>query len=98
MVGELSEIGNSSIDKSIYDIKLKKCTSVFDNKGNFTPEYDETVTDNIFGNEIIICIGQEADVESMDDEIKQSVFSNGLINVNKDTLETNIKGFLPEVI
>ncbi|MFC2093086.1 FAD-dependent oxidoreductase [Bacteroidota bacterium] len=88
----ISEMGHSYIDKSIYDIKLKKCISVFDDKGNFKPEYDETITDDIFGNEIIVCIGQETDIESMNDEISKLVFSNGLINVNKDTLETNIKG------
>ncbi len=88
----ISDIGHLTIDKNIYDIKLKKCISVFNNEGSFKPEYDESVTDHIEGNEIIVCVGQEADLKSMDDNIKQTVFSNGLISINQDTFETSIKG------
>nr|MBC8490444.1 FAD-dependent oxidoreductase [Bacteroidota bacterium] len=88
----ISKIEHSKIDKNIYDIKLKKCISVFDDKRDFMPEYDESIADHINGNEIIVCIGQEADLESLDDGIKQSIFSNGLININHDTFETNLKG------
>lgn len=82
----------SSKNNNLVDVKLKKCTSVFDKSGNYSPIYDESFTDHITGNEIIICIGQESDLESFGDEIKHSVYSNGLIKVNPDTLETNIKG------
>ncbi len=61
-------------------------------KGNFSPAYDESVTDHISGNEVIICIGQDADLELLDDEIRQSISSNGIIEVTRDTLETGLSG------
>src|SRR5210317_1537262 len=76
----ISSIINSK-DKNLVEVKLKKCTSVFDDKRNFAPAYDESVENNISGDEIIICIGQEADTEFLNDEIKQSVFINGIIKV-----------------
>ncbi len=88
----ISNIEVSDTDKSLCEVKLKKCTTVFNEKGNFSPAYDDSVTDNISGNEVIVCIGQDADLELLDDEIRQSIFSNGIIEVNRDTLETGISG------
>ncbi|MGD8306370.1 MAG: FAD-dependent oxidoreductase [Ignavibacteria bacterium] len=73
-------------------VKLKKCTRVFDDAGKFSPEYDESVTENISAQEVIICIGQESGDELKTDEILNSIFSNGFIKVNKETLETGING------
>ncbi len=82
----------NSDDKNLVEVKIKKCTSVFNESGIFAPTYDESVTDIISGDEVIICIGQEADTGFLNDEIKQSVFSDGIIKVNWDTLGTNIEG------
>ncbi len=87
----ISSIINTE-NKNLVEVKLKKCTSVFNENGIFAPAYDESVTDKISGDEVIICIGQEADMEFLDDDLKQSVFLNGIIKVNKDTQETNIEG------
>jgi NADPH-dependent glutamate synthase beta subunit-like oxidoreductase/NAD-dependent dihydropyrimidine dehydrogenase PreA subunit len=81
-----------SEDENIVEVKLKKCISIFDEKENFAPVYDESFTDEISGDEVIICIGQEADTAFLKDEIMQSVFSNGKIKINQDSLETNIEG------
>jgi NADPH-dependent glutamate synthase beta subunit-like oxidoreductase len=81
-----------SDDKNLIVVKLKKCTSVIDEKETFAPTYDESVEDNISGDEVIICIGQEADIEFLDNDLKQSVFANGIIKVKQDTLETEIEG------
>jgi NADPH-dependent glutamate synthase beta subunit-like oxidoreductase len=88
----IDDIRKSGEDINLIEVKLKKCTSVLDDKGNFAPAYDESVTDSISGDEVLICIGQEADVGSLDDKIIKSVFSNGLVKVNQETLETNIEG------
>ncbi|NNG26425.1 MAG: FAD-dependent oxidoreductase, partial [Ignavibacteriaceae bacterium] len=77
---------------SIVEVKLNKCTSVFDEKGIFAPIYEESITNKISGDEVIVCIGQEADVELIDDKNYNSFFSNGIIEVNMDTLETKNKG------
>jgi NADPH-dependent glutamate synthase beta subunit-like oxidoreductase/NAD-dependent dihydropyrimidine dehydrogenase PreA subunit len=88
----IDNIGKSDEDRNLVEVKLKKCTSVFNEKGNFSPAYDESVTDHISGNEVIICIGQDADLELLDDEIRQSISSNGIIEVTRDTLETGLSG------
>ncbi|RKY98097.1 MAG: hypothetical protein DRQ13_03915, partial [Ignavibacteriae bacterium] len=87
----ISSIINSD-NKNLVEVKLKKCTSVFNESGKFAPTYDESVTDNISANEVIVCIGQDADLEILDEKIRQSIFSNGIIEVNQDTLETEIEG------
>jgi len=82
----------NSDNKNLVEVKLKKCTSVFDDSGNFAPVYDESVEDNISGDEVVICIGQKADIKFLDNDLKQSVFSNGMIKVDSATMETNIEG------
>jgi NADPH-dependent glutamate synthase beta subunit-like oxidoreductase len=88
----ISSIIKLNDDKNSVEVKLQKCTGIFNKSGNFAPTYDESVTKMISGDEIIICIGQEADTGFLNDEIKQSVSSNGIMKVDHDTLETNVKG------
>jgi hypothetical protein len=87
----ISSIINSE-DKNLVEVKLNKCKSVLNESRNFAPTYDECVVDNISGDEVIICIGQKADTAFMNDEIRQSIFSNGKIEVNRDTLQTDLSG------
>lgn len=42
-------------------IKLKKCISVFDETGNFSPLYDESETQTITADTVILAIGQRID-------------------------------------
>jgi NADPH-dependent glutamate synthase beta subunit-like oxidoreductase/NAD-dependent dihydropyrimidine dehydrogenase PreA subunit len=77
---------------NLVEVKLKKCKSVFDEKGTFAPTYNESITDIISGDEVIICIGQEADMDFLDNDLKQSIFANGKIQVDSATMETNIEG------
>lgn len=65
---------------------LKRCTRVFNEQGKFAPSYDESVTDVISGNSIIICIGQEADTDFLTDSLSLTV--DGTIKVDEETLET----------
>jgi len=82
----------NSEDKNLVEVKLIKCTSVYNESGDFAPTYNESVIKTVIGEEIIICIGQEADEEILNDGIIQSVYSNGIIMVNQDSLETEIDG------
>jgi formate dehydrogenase beta subunit len=88
----IDEMEKSDNGKNLIQVKLKKCTSVFNEKKIFAPTYDESITDKILGDEIIICIGQEASLGDMDDAIKQAIFSKGLIKVDTETLQTKIEG------
>ena len=84
------KIEKMETNKDLCKVELKKCTSVFNDKSEFSPEYDESTKENISGNEVIVCIGQEVDTDFQNDEINKIIFSKDTIQVNKDTLETNI--------
>lgn len=50
-------------DGKVKGVFLKKCTEVFDKKGNFSPQYDESVVEHIDADNVILSIGQEPDVD-----------------------------------
>jgi formate dehydrogenase beta subunit len=81
-----------TINDGLNEIMLKKCTSVFDTQSKFLPTYDESVTEIISADNVIICIGQESGNDIGNDDIVNSFFMHGVISVNKDTYETGVKG------
>jgi len=70
---------------------LIKCTSVFDNAGNFNPSYDEEITYKMDANHIILAIGQTADLEFVD-KLKGIDATGGRIAVEETGLATGEKG------
>jgi len=75
-------------DGKVTGIELIKCTSVFDKKGNFAPEFDPCETKKIETDNVILAIGQSSDT-SWAQDIKSK---EGTISINKE-MQTN----LPEV-
>ncbi len=73
-------------DNKITGIELIECFRVFDKNGEFNPQFNDTKK-NIKTDQIIIAIGQEADLSFVRDIDKISV-DKGLIIVNQETLET----------
>ena len=49
-------------EKHVTGIELVKCTSVFDSQGNFSPEFDDSVTKTIETDTVILAIGQTSDL------------------------------------
>jgi len=49
-------------DGKVTGIELIKCTSVFDGNGRFSPEFDDSVTQIIETDTVILAIGQTADL------------------------------------
>jgi len=86
----ISDILEKSSDSK--EISLKKCIRVFDEKGNFSPTYDENVNEHQVCSDIIISIGQQSGDEFKNDEIIQKLMFRGLIKVNQNTCETSVKG------
>ena len=80
---------NKTNDKN--EILLKKCTNVFNAQGEFSPAYDESITDKLITDSVIVCIGQEANYDFSDSKF-DSILNRGLIKVKSDSLETSIKG------
>ena len=78
-------------EKVVTGLSLVKCTSVFDNAGNFNPTYDEEVTDKAMANHIILAVGQAADLGFVKKE-KNINTSGGRIEVEETSLSTGEKG------
>jgi NADPH-dependent glutamate synthase beta subunit-like oxidoreductase len=74
-------------DGLVTGIELIKCTSVFDKRGNFAPEFDSCETKKIDTDKVILAIGQSSDLSW----VKDINTKNDTISVNKD-LQTNMKG------
>ena len=49
-------------------IEFKTCTAVFDQKGRFSPQYDENACEAFFGDTVIVAIGQAADTSDFQDQ------------------------------
>nr|MBC8205166.1 FAD-dependent oxidoreductase [FCB group bacterium] len=71
------------------NIKFKKCLNVFDQDGGFNPQYDESQITSIKARHVIIAIGQQSALVNTNGI---GTGSGGIIKVNPDTLETEIKG------
>jgi NADPH-dependent glutamate synthase beta subunit-like oxidoreductase/Pyruvate/2-oxoacid:ferredoxin oxidoreductase delta subunit len=72
---------------NVTGIELIKCTSVFDAKGKFAPEFDSCETKIIETDKVILAIGQSSDFSWMEGIDTKT----GTITVNKD-MQTNISG------
>ncbi len=77
-------------DGKVIGTELVKCTSVFDDKGNFNPSYDESIIKTISADTIIMAIGQSPDLTLLGTSGNVNVSPGGLIIVNKKNLETTI--------
>jgi formate dehydrogenase beta subunit len=79
-----------STNCKITGMELVGCTSVFDDKANFSPTFDDT-KEQIEGDQVILATGQASDLSFLGDDSPISV-DRGLIVVDHDTLETGMKG------
>jgi len=53
-------------DEKVTGIELIKCRSVFDGNGRFAPEFDDSVTQTIDTDMVVLAIGQTADLECVE--------------------------------
>ncbi len=75
---------------NVSGVELVRCTSVFDEQGNFCPAFDDT-KETIQGDQVIMAIGQAADFSFLEEASPISV-DKGLIAVDQESLETGLKG------
>ena len=71
-------------------VELVRCTSVFDDQGNFCPAFDD-IKDMIEGDQVIMAIGQASDLSFLGDDSSIPI-DDGLIVVDQESLETGMKG------
>ena len=72
-------------------VEFKRCTSVFDEKGAFSPKYDDTDLTTIEADTVIAAIGQAADL-SFAEQLGLPTDSGGHLKADPISLETEIKG------
>ncbi len=73
-------------------IEFVQCISVFDAEGNFKPRFDESSTQLVAADTIIISIGQAPDPSFLSEDLKLERELWGTLAVNENTLATNIDG------
>jgi len=71
-------------------VELVRCTSVFDDRGNFCPAFDDA-KEKVKTDQVIMAIGQASDLSFLEEGGRISV-DNGLIVADQETLETGMKG------
>ncbi len=72
-------------------VEFKKCTSVFDENGAFNPSYDETDLQSMSADNVIVAIGQAADLSFTETEGIE-ITPRGGIAADPVTLETSVAG------
>ena len=77
-------------DGKVTGAELIQCASVFDEKGDFCPAFND-ITEKVEVDQVILAIGQRADLSFVKENGKIAV-ENGLIVTNEETLETGIEG------
>lgn len=69
-------------------LKVKRCTSVFDEAGRFSPAFDESVGEAFDANTVIFAIGQSADVN----DLGLPLTERGAVAVDPESFQTPIEG------
>ncbi|MCP4667678.1 MAG: FAD-dependent oxidoreductase [Deltaproteobacteria bacterium] len=77
-------------DGKVTGAELVQCASVFDEKGDFCPAFND-VTEHLDVDQVILAVGQRADLSFLEDGGKIAV-ENDRIVTDKETLETGMEG------
>ncbi|MGD2184847.1 MAG: FAD-dependent oxidoreductase [Desulfobacterales bacterium] len=83
-------------DGKVAGIELVRCTSVFDDEGNFCPYFDDTKK-SLGTDQLILAVGQTSETAFcrdfcfLDDQISLPV-NDGLIAIDKSTQQTEMQG------
>lgn len=79
-------------DGQICGVELIRCTSVFDDSGRFSPQFDENITQELTGNSVILAIGQTSDFASLALPQAVKLTSWNTVAINEETMETTVQG------
>ncbi|MFH2007969.1 MAG: FAD-dependent oxidoreductase [bacterium] len=71
-------------------IKLKACTRVFDDERRFAPQFDESKTQTIQCDQVILAIGQASNVDLLKDTDAEPT-PRGLLGADPQTLQTSVE-------
>jgi NADPH-dependent glutamate synthase beta subunit-like oxidoreductase/NAD-dependent dihydropyrimidine dehydrogenase PreA subunit len=74
----------------IKEVEFQACTSVFDEQGDFCPAFDASQRKSLQADAVILAVGQSVDLTYLPSEFGIQQTEQGMIQVNKDSLGTNI--------
>lgn len=79
------------IDKSskVSGLEFKTCTAVFDDEGRFNPAYDDAACEAMFGDTVIVAIGQSTNLEGIKEQ-GIGISGPGGLEADPITLQTPI--------
>ncbi|MDR0905521.1 MAG: FAD-dependent oxidoreductase [Oscillospiraceae bacterium] len=72
-------------------MELKKCVSLRDAEGRFSPSYDESVKTTVNAENILMAIGQSVDLSFLDEKYQVKLSARGLIDID-DQSQTSRPG------
>ena len=75
---------------SVEGIEFKLCSRVFDAEGRFNPSFDESTTESIYADSILLSIGQDSDLAFLEGSGVEA--NRGVIQVNRLTYATSVQG------
>ena len=78
-------------NSKVKGLDLVRCSSVFDENGNFAPVYDQTVKKTVSGDSILIAVGQRTDLSFLGKELELEI-NRGLIAVDSESQMTSKPG------
>jgi CO/xanthine dehydrogenase FAD-binding subunit len=81
-----------STDGRVTGLELKRCVSVFDANGRFSPVYDEDDKRIIEAENILMAVGQQVDLNFLDERYQLELTNRGLIDVAEASQMTSREG------
>lgn len=76
----------------VAEVAFTRCTSVFDREGRFNPTFEESSSQVIAAENVIVSIGQAPDMSFLSEESRLERALWGTLVVDENTLSTNIPG------
>jgi len=76
--------------RKVSGIEFLRCTSVFDEEGNFCPTF-ASIKETVTADQVILAIGQAPDLSFVNDKGPLRV-EEGLVVIDEETLETDMPG------
>lgn len=73
-------------------VELRGVTRVFDDEGRFNPEFDDSITEVLEADSVVLAIGQQADLSFLKPEDNVELTPAGTIKVDPKTLATSSPG------
>lgn len=73
-------------------VELRGVKRVFDDKGRFNPEFDDTISETLEADSVVLAIGQQADLSFLKPDDNVELTPAGVIKVDPKTLATSAPG------